>query len=131
MKVDSNFVLVEGVIIVVKKIKFIVIIVFKFVKKKELEVVVLKGKDEGQEFSNEKLLVVIGGKFFFFVKKFKLFVKVKFVSVLGIFSKLLIEENKLDIIVVFKVRLRLIVIVFKMNDVVKFDEEFFKSKEES
>lgn len=47
MKVDSNFVLVEGVIIVVKKIKFIVIIVFKFVKKKELEVVVLKGKDEG------------------------------------------------------------------------------------
>lgn len=47
MKVDSNFVLVEGVIIVVKKIKFIVIIVFKFVKKKELEVVVLKVKDEG------------------------------------------------------------------------------------
>lgn len=55
----------------------------------------------------------------------------KFVSVLGIFGKLFIEENKLDIIVVFKVRLRLIVIVFKMNDVVKFDEEFFKSKEES
>lgn len=43
----------------VKKIKFIVIIVFKFVKKKELEIDALKGKDEGKDLSNEKLKFVI------------------------------------------------------------------------
>lgn len=131
MKVDSNPVPVEGATTAAKKIKPTVIIAPKPAKKKEPEAAAPKGKDEGQEPSNEKPSAVTGGKPPPPAKKPKPPVKAKPASALGTPSKPLTEENKPDTTVVPKPRLRPTVIAPKMNDAAKSDEEYSKSKEES
>lgn len=130
-KVDSNPVPVEGATTAAKKIKPTVIIAPKPAKKKEPEAAAPKGKDEGQELSNEKPSAVTGGKPPPPAKKPKPPVKAKPASALGTPGKPSTEENKPDTTVVPKARLRPTVIAPKMNDAAKPDEESSKSKEES
>ena len=135
-KLDNISVPVEGASTSGKRIKSTVIIAPpKPAKKKEPEAEAPKGKGEGNEPSNEKPSAVTGGKPPPPAKKPKPPAKAKPTSVLETPSKPSTEENKPDTTVVPKPRMRPTVIVAakppKVNDAVKPDEEFSKSKEES